>query len=75
MRLVGLMPVLNHFLTDTDEWFVLTDCPNGLTSFDRKPIEFTTDSDFDTSNAKSKAYMRFSAGWTDFRAVYGSEGA
>lgn len=75
VRLVGLKPMVNHFLTDTDQWFVQTDCPNGMTTFERKMIEFTTDNDFDTENAKAKAYMRFSTGWTDFRGMYGSPGA
>lgn len=75
VRLVGLKPVLNHYLDDTDAWFVVTDCPNGLTSFNRKALEFTTDNDFDTDNAKAKAYVRFSCGWTDWRGVYSSSGA
>lgn len=75
VKLVGLKPVLNHYLSDADAWFVITDCPNGLTMFDRKALEFTTDNDFDTDNAKAKAYMRFSTGWTDFRGVYGTPGA
>lgn len=75
VRLVGLKPVLNHYLTDTDAWFVLTDCPNGLTMFERKALEFTTDNDFDTDNAKAKAYMRFSVGWTDPLGAFGSPGA
>ena len=75
VKMVGLTPVMNHYLTDTDAWFVKTDCPNGLTMFERKPLEFTTDSDFDTDNAKAKAYMRFSLGWTDPLSIFGSEGA
>ena len=75
VRLVGLRPVLNHYLDDADAWFVVTDCPNGLTSFNRKPLQFTTDNDFDTDNAKAKAYMRFSVGWTDWRGLYSSSGA
>lgn len=75
VRLVGLKPVLNHYVTDTDQWFVQTDCPNGLQTFERVGVEFTKDNDFDTDNAKAKAYMRFSQGWTDWRCVYGSPGA
>jgi hypothetical protein len=75
VRLVGLKPVMNHYLTDTDAWFIKTDCPNGLTMFDRKALEFTTDNDFSTDNALAKAYMRFSVGWTDPLSVYGSPGA
>ena len=75
VRLVGLQPCMNHYLTDTDAWYVKTDCPNGLTTFQRRALDFVQDSDFDTSNAKAKATERYSTGWTDFRALYGSEGA
>jgi hypothetical protein len=66
---------VNHYLTDTDAWFLKTDCPNGLTMFERRALAFTQDNDFDTENAKAKATMRFSVGWTDPRGVYGSAGA
>ena len=66
---------VNHYLTDTDAWFLKTDAPNGLTMFERRALAFTQDNDFDTGNAKAKATMRFSVGWTDPRGVYGSVGA
>jgi phage major head subunit gpT-like protein len=66
---------VNHYLTDTDQWFILTDAPNGMTMFERRALAFQQDSDFDTSNAKAKATMRFSVGWSDPRGIYGSEGA
>jgi hypothetical protein len=66
---------VNHYLTDTDAWFLKTDAPNGLTMFDRRALSFVQDNDFDTGNAKAKATMRFSVGWTDPRGVYGSVGA
>lgn len=68
-------PVVNHYLTDPDAWFVTTNCPRGLTSFDRVGMEFTQDNDFDTENAKAKCYERYIAKWTDFRGVYLSAGA
>lgn len=74
VRLVGLKPVLNHYLTDTDAWFIKTDCPNGLTMFERRALSFTNDSDFDTENAKAKATMRFSVGWTDPLTVFSNAG-
>jgi len=74
VRLVGVKPVCNHYLTDTDAWFVKTDCPNGLTMFERRALEFTRDNDFDTENAKAKATMRFSVGWTDWLTLFGSAG-
>ncbi len=64
-----------HYLSDTDAWFVTTDAPNGLTGFQRTPIEFTRDNDFDSENQKAKFYERYSAGWTDWRGVFGSSGA
>lgn len=66
---------VNHYLTDTDAWFLKTNCPNGLTMFDRRALEFKQDSDFDSANAKAKATMRFSVGWTDPRGMYGTPGA
>lgn len=74
----GLLPggyAVNHYLTDTDAWFVKTDAPNGMCWFDRESVEFRQDNDTDTDNAKAKSYMRFSVGWTDPRGMYGSEGA
>ena len=61
---------VNHYFTDTNNWFVRTNAPNGLCWFNRENVEFGKDNDFDTDNAKAKAYMRFSAGWTDWRGVY-----
>jgi hypothetical protein len=75
VKLVGLKPVMNHFLTDTDAWFVTTDAPNGLQMFERRALKFEQDNDHDTGNAKAKATMRFSVGWTDPLGIFGSEGA
>lgn len=74
---MGLIPevITNHFLTDTDAWFIRTDIQNGMTYFERRGDEFNMDEDFDTENAKYKATMRFAFGWTDPRALYGSPGA
>ena len=66
---------VNHYLTDTDAWFMKTDCPNGMQWFERRALAFTKDSDFDTENAKAKATMRFSVGWTDPLGMFGSPGA
>lgn len=67
--------VVNHYLTDSDAWFIRTNAPSGLCWFDREPVQFTKDEDFDTDNAKAKAYMRFVAFWGDWRGVYGTPGA
>lgn len=66
---------VNHYLTDTDAWFVRTDASQGLQLFERRALSFTQDNDFDTENAKAKASMRFSTGWSDPRGLYGSQGA
>lgn len=63
------------FLDDADAWFVTTNAPNGLTHFKRREGAFTQDNDFDTENAKAKFTERYSAGWTDWRCVYGTPGA
>lgn len=64
-----------HYLTDTDAWFVTTDCPDGLKTFNRRAMEFAMDNDFDTENAKYKVTERYSAGWSDPRGIFGSPGA
>lgn len=76
LKTMGMVPtvVVNHYLTDTDAWFLRTDVQNGLKLFERRGDEFTTDEDFDTENAKYKATSRYSVGWTDRRAIYGSPG-
>lgn len=66
---------LNHYFTDADAWFVRTNVPNGMKHFEREAMQFDQDNDFDTMNAKAKGYERYSFGWTDPRAVFGSEGA
>jgi hypothetical protein len=74
---MGLIPqvITNHFLTDTDAWFIRTDVEDGMKYFERRADEFTMDEDFDTENAKYKATMRFSFGWADPCGLYGSPGA
>ena len=67
--------VVNNYLTDADAWFVRTNAPAGMKLFDRVPIEFNQDNDFDTQNAKAASYMRFSVGVSDWRALFGSPGA
>ena len=73
----GIIPetIVNHYLTDTDAWFVLTDIQDGLKYFERRGDAFEMDNDFDTENAKFKATARYSFGWTDPRGIYGSPGA
>jgi hypothetical protein len=78
MKSMGMLPqgyTINHFLTDPDAWFIKTDAPNGLKHFVRSPIKTAMEGDFDTGNVRYKARERYSFGWSDPRAVYGSEGA
>lgn len=67
--------VKNHYLTDTDAWFILTNVPNGMTYFERRADDFGQDDDFDTDNAKYKATARYSFGCSDKRSIYGTPGA
>lgn len=67
--------VTNHYLTDPDAWFILTNVGDGLKYFERRGDQFEMDNDFDTENAKFKATGRYSFGWSDPRAIYGSPGA
>ena len=66
---------INHFLTDTNAWFLTTDCPNGLKHFVRSPLATSFDGDFDTGNMRYKARERYSFGWSDPLAIYGSSGS
>ena len=67
--------IVNHYLTDPDAWFILTNVTNGFKHFERRPDSFSQDEDFDTDNAKYKATARYSFGCSDKRAVYASQGA
>ena len=77
IKTLGSIPsvVTNHFLTDTDAWFIRTNVQNGLKYMERRGDSFDMDNDWDTENAKFKATARYSFGWTDPRALYGSAGA
>jgi hypothetical protein len=64
----------NIYFTDSDAWFILTDADAGLKHFQRVAPVFENDNDFDTKNALFSGYERYSFGWTNWRAVYGSPG-
>jgi phage major head subunit gpT-like protein len=66
---------INHYLTDTNGYFIRTNIPDGMKHFEREADNFSEDNDFDTTNAKFKAYGRYSFGWTDWRGVMGNAGA
>jgi hypothetical protein len=78
MRSMGMLPegaVVNHFLTDTDAFFIKTDAPNGFKYFNRSTIKSAMEGDFDTGNMRFKARERYSFGVSDWRAVFGTPGA
>ena len=77
IKTLGSIPtvVTNHFLTDTDAWFIGTNVQTGMKYMERRADSFDMDNDWDTENAKFKATARYSFGWTDPRALYGSAGA
>ena len=77
IKTLGSIPsvITNHFLTDTDAWFIKTNVQNGMKYMERRADSFDMDNDWDTENAKFKATARYSFGWTDPRALYGSPGA
>ena len=75
---MGMLPqgyVINHFLTDTDAFFIKTDVPNGMKMFVRAPIKTAMEGDFDTGNVRYKARERYSFGFSDPRGMFGSPGA
>jgi hypothetical protein len=78
IRSMGMLPegyAVNDFLTDTDAFFLLTDAPRGLVHFERTPLSTNMEADFDTGNMRFKARERYSFGFSDPRAVFGSPGA
>ena len=66
---------VNHYLTDTDAWFLMTDVPNGLKHFTRSAMSTSMDADFDTGNSRYKARERYSFGVSDPLGIFGSPGA
>ena len=67
--------VVNHYLTDTDAFFIKTDVPNGLKHFVRTPVSTSMEGDFETGNVRYKARERYTFGWSDWRGIFGSPGA
>ena len=75
MGMVSEGYVVNHYLTDTDAFFIKTDVPNGLKHFVRTPVSTSMEGDFETGNVRYKARERYSFGWSDWRGIFGSPGA
>jgi hypothetical protein len=78
IRSMGMVPqgyVVNNFLTDTDAFYITTDVPNGMKYFQRAAIKTAMEGDFDTGNVRYKARERYSFGVSDYRGIFGVEGA
>ena len=78
MKNMGMLAggyTVNHYLTDTDAWFIKTDAPNGFKHFTRAALATGMEGDFDTGNMRYKARERYSFGYSDPRCVYASQGS
>ena len=78
LRNMGMLPegyTINHYLSDTDAYFIKTDATNGFKHFVRAPLTTGMEGDFDTGNMRYKARERYSFGFSDPRCVYGSQGS
>jgi len=78
LKAMGSIPEgykVNHFLSDSNGWYLLTDVPNGMKHFVRTPLSNSMDGDFDTGNVRYKARERYSFGWSDPLGIFGSAGA
>jgi len=75
---MGMLPqgfVVNHYLSDTDAFYIITDVPNGMKYFNRAPLKTAMEGDFDTGNVRYKARERYVFGCSDPRGIYASPGA
>lgn len=78
VRSKGLLPggyAVNHYFTSTTNWFIRTNCPDGMKCYNRVAVEFDRDNDFHTKSALASAYERYSFGWSNPRGCYGNAGA
>jgi hypothetical protein len=78
IRVTAAVPegfAVNHYFTDPDAWFLMTDVPNGARYFNRVPVSQKTDGDFDTGNVRVLERERYAFGFSDYLAIYGSPGA
>ena len=78
IRVMNVVPQgtsVNHFLTDTNAWFLLTDVSNGLKHFERVRMSTNMEGDFETGNVRYKARERYSFGWSDPLGIWGSPGS
>jgi hypothetical protein len=78
LKNMGMLPEgyrINHYLTDPDSYYIITDVPNGMKYFERLPIQTKMEGDFSTGNVRYKARERYSFGVSDYRGIYGVAGA
>jgi len=78
LKQMGAIPegyTVNHYLTDTNAWFLTTDVPNGMKHFVRTPLQNSMDGDFDTGNVRYKSRERYSFGWSDPLGMWGTSGS
>jgi hypothetical protein len=78
LKNMGMLPqgfVVNHYLSDTDAFYIITDVPNGMKYFNRAPLKTAMEGDFDTGNVRYKARERYVFGCSDPRGIYASPGA
>ena len=78
LKNMGMIPQgfrVNHYISDTDAWYIITDVPNGMKHFDRAPLKTSMEGDFDTGNVRYKARERYVFGASDPRGIYASPGA
>ena len=78
LKQMGAIPegyTVNHFLTDVNGWYLITDVPNGMKHFERIALQNSMDGDFDTGNVRYKARERYSFGWSDPLGMWGSAGS
>jgi hypothetical protein len=76
LKNMGMIPQgfrVNHYLSDTDAWYIITDVPNGMKHFDRSPLKTSMEGDFDTGNVRYKARERYVFGFSDPRGAFGSD--
>ena len=78
LKNMGMVPEgyrVNHYLTDVDSFYIVTDVPNGMKYFERLPIQTKMEGDFSTGNVRYKARERYSFGVSDYRGIFGVAGA
>jgi len=77
IKSTGMLPQGAHVVTrlsSSKAWFVQTNAENGLMLVMRRPLERSTEGDFETDSMRYKATERYATGWHDARNLYGTSG-